>query len=72
MIITNTNSTDNRTVGFSHNELANYMVKLNCKYGYNLDGGGSTNFYYKGNNSDLKSIQNSTRGLVDMLYFIEK
>ena len=72
IIVTNTNSTDNRTVGFNMIDLGNYMIKLGCKYGYNLDGGGSVNFYYKGNDKNLKSIKNSTRGLVDVLYFVEK
>ena len=72
VIITNTNSTDNRSAGLSHNDLANNMVKLGCKYGYNLDGGGSVNFYYKSNTKELKSIKSSNRGLVDMLYFVEK
>ena len=48
------------------------MVKMNCKIGFNLDGGGSVNFYYKGSDSRIYSIKNSNRGLVDLLYFVEK
>ena len=72
IIITNTNGTNNRSKGFSHKSLAEYMVKLNCKIGFNLDGGGSVNYYYKDNTSTLHSIKSSTRGLVDVLYFVEK
>ena len=72
VIITNTNDTNNRGVGFNFNDLATYMIKLGCRYGYNLDGGGSVNFYYKSNKKDLYSLKTSTRGLVDMLYFVEK
>ena len=72
VFVTNTNSTDNRGVGFDFNSLAQYMMKLNCKIGFNLDGGGSVNHYYKDNTSKLHSVVNSSRGLVDMLYFVEK
>ena len=67
-----TNTTNERNKGFSHKSLAEYMVKLNCQTGFNLDGGGSINFYYKGNDKNIYSIKNSTRGLVDLLYFVEK
>ena len=72
VIITNTVGTNNRSKGFNYDELSKYMVKLNCKIGFNLDGGGSTNHYYKGNNKNIYSIKNSSRGLVDLLYFVEK
>ena len=72
VIVTNTNSTNNRSVGFDLKSLANYMVKLNCKYGINLDGGGSVNLYYKGSKNTIYSVKTSNRGLVDVLYFIEK
>ena len=69
VIITNTSE---RNKGFNYKDLAKYMVSLNCKIGFNLDGGGSVNHYYKGNTSKLESITASSRGLVDMLYFVEK
>ena len=72
IFVSNTNSTDERGKGFNFKDLANYLVKLNCKIGFNLDGGGSVNHYYKANNSKLYSIKSSVRGLVDMLYFVEK
>ena len=67
-----TNTTLVRNNGFGFKDLANYMVKLNCKIGFNLDGGGSVNHYYKANNQTVYTIKVSTRGLVDILYFVEK
>ena len=72
IIITNTNSTNNRGVGFNFKDLADYMVSLNCRTGYNLDGGGSTNFYYKKNNSSIYSIVTTSRKVADILYFVEQ
>ena len=72
VIITNTNGTGNRGVGFNHKAMAEYMVKLNCRTGYNLDGGGSTNFYYKKNNGTINSIVSTSRRIADILYFVEK
>ena len=72
IIVTNTNTTNERNKGFNLKALAEYMVKLNCKTGFNLDGGGSVNFYYKGNNENIYTIKSSSRGLVDLLYFVEK
>ena len=72
IIVTNTNSTNNREAGFSLKSLADYMKKQKCKYGFNLDGGGSVNLYYKGNNKNIYNVKTSTRGLVDVLYFVEK
>ena len=72
VIITNTNSTSNRSEGFNFKDLADYMVSLNCRTGYNLDGGGSTNFYYKKNNSNLYSIVTTSRSVADILYFVEQ
>lgn len=67
-----TNTTSDRGSGFSFKGLGEYMVKNNCWIGFNLDGGGSVNFYYKGNTNSLSSIKSSNRGLVDMLYFVEQ
>lgn len=71
IIVTNTNGTNNRGVGFNHKAMAEYMIKLNCRNAYNLDGGGSTNFYYKKNNSTLSSIVTTSRTVADILYFVE-
>lgn len=72
VIITNTNGTGNRGVGFNFKDLASYMVSLNCRSGYNLDGGGSTNLFYKKNNSTLSSIVSTSRKVADILYFVEQ
>ena len=48
------------------------MVSLGCRTGYNLDGGGSTNLYYKKNNKNLKHIVVTARKVADVLYFVEK
>ena len=74
IIITNTNSTNNRKDGFSFTELAELFKSLNCKTALNLDGGGSTCEYYKNNTNDLKRIKTtySSRQLSDMIYFVEK
>lgn len=67
-----TDTTFVRNKGFNFKDLADYMIKLNCKIGFNLDGGGSVNHYYKGNNKTIYSVKSSSRGLVDILYFVEK
>ncbi len=72
VIITNTNGTGNRGVGFNHKAMADYMISLNCRTGYNLDGGGSTNFYYKKNNSTVTPIVSTSRKIADILYFVEQ
>lgn len=72
VIITNVNPITKRTKGMSFQELANEMVKLNCKFGINLDGGGSVNLYYKNKSADLKAIKNSNRKIADVIYFVEK
>ena len=69
IIITNVTS---RSAGFNFKDMANYMVSLNCRTGYNLDGGGSINLYYKKNNSTVSSIKTSSRPIADILYFVEK
>ena len=69
IIITNVTS---RSAGFNFKDMANYMVSLNCRTGFNLDGGGSINLYYKKNNSTLSSITTTSRKIADILYFVEK
>lgn len=74
IIITNTNSTNNRQAGLGFNDLAKLFKSLNCKTALNLDGGGSTCGYYKKNTNDLKQLPTtySGRNLSDMIYFVEK
>ena len=64
-------ATDRRN-GFNFKNLANLMVSLNCRTGYNLDGGGSLNLYYKKNTSTLYNIRSGNRALFDTLYFVEQ
>ena len=72
IIITNINSTSSRTKGLSFKELAEMMQKLDCKTGFNLDGGGSVNLYYKKSSKDFKTIKSSNRKIADILYFVEQ
>ena len=69
VIVTNVTS---RSAGWNFKDLSNYMVSLNCRTGYNLDGGGSINLYYKKNSSNLSSVTTSGRRIADILYFVEK
>ena len=69
------NITTNRSKGFSHNSLAEKMVELGCKTGFNLDGGGSTSIYYvkKGsvNPTKIKTLEGGQgRSIPDILYFV--
>ena len=57
--------------GFSYSELANYMLSLGCKTGFNLDGGGSTSLIFKDKNDSSKTITGNTRAIADILYFHE-
>ena len=57
--------------GFSFVELANYMISLGCKTGFNLDGGGSTSLIFKSKNSSAKVITGNTRKIADVIYFHE-
>ena len=74
IIVTNTNSTSNRDVGFGYRSLGELFVSLNCKTAFNLDGGGSTCLYYQKPNSNYVKVNTTYegRGLSDMIYFIEK
>ena len=64
------------TWGLTLNDLSNIMVKYGCKTGVNLDGGGSTTYYYKNTKGTSSAtrlpIQKENRGLADMLYFVEQ
>ncbi len=72
LIISNINPTTKRTKGLSFKEVANIMVKSDCKLGVNLDGGGSLSLYYKTDSSGLKTIKSSNRKIADVLYFVEQ
>ena len=74
IIVTNTNKTNNRGVGFSPKSLADYMKSMNCKMALNLDGGGSTSFYYKKKNESPQKVNTpyDGRDLSDMIYFVEQ
>ena len=59
--------------------LAEYMVSLGCKIGFNLDGGGSTSLVYKSNTSSTGSVlrchhaaYNVCRAIPEGIYFTEK
>ena len=69
IIITNITS---RSSGWNFVDMSDYMIDLNCRTGYNLDGGGSINVYYKKNNSTLNSLTKTSRPIADILYFVEK
>ena len=61
--------------GLSIMDLANIMVKYNCKTGFNLDGGGSINYLYKKNGASTATrvpVASTQRSTSDMLYFVEK
>ena len=48
------------------------MIKLGCHTGYNLDGGGSTSLIYKEKNStNINTLRNTSRKVVDIIYFHE-
>ena len=55
----------------SFEELANYMISLGCKTGFNLDGGGSTSLIFKSKNSSAKVITGNKRRIADVIYFHE-
>jgi len=58
--------------GFTFGELAQYMSSLGCKYGFNLDGGGSVAMMYKDKNSTSPTIiTGNNRNIADILYFHE-
>ena len=60
--------------GFSYNELSSLMRDMNCTIGLNTDGGGSTSFFYKTNDSKVKKINtyHDGRKFADVLYFAEQ
>lgn len=56
--------------GFRYKELAEYMISLGCKTGYNLDGGGSVQLIYKASNgTPQKLITENNRKIPDVIYF---
>lgn len=69
-----TNTTTDRSLGFSHYSLARLMHdNLGCIEAYNTDGGGSTNLLYKDREtSNSKSLVYTYRSIPDVIYFVEK
>ncbi len=65
-----TNISNNRSNGFSFKSLANLMVSDGCYYGFNLDGGGSTNLMYKKKDSkSITGVRTTSRAVGDIIYF---
>ncbi len=69
---TNKVTANERRKGLSFKDLSNLMVSLNCRTGYNLDGGGSLNYYYKKNTGTVYNLKSGNRLLFDILYFVEE
>lgn len=59
------------TVDLSMDFIANKMISLGCHTGFNLDGGGSVNLFYKGNNNGIVTLREVSRRVADVLYFVE-
>ena len=76
ILITSTNSTSTRVKnGLSLEQLGKLMISFKCKTGFNLDGGGSTSYYYKKSGASKATVLKTgydNRDIVDMLYFVEK
>lgn len=77
IIVTNTMfnlSDDQRNQGFTLASAAEYTKNMNCVTTFNLDGGGSASYLYKGNTNQIQSYRTAYdgRGLSDMVYFVEK
>ena len=47
------------------------MIKLGCKTGFNLDGGGSISLIVKGSDTKQQVIAGNNRKIADILYFHE-
>lgn len=61
----------NQQDGFSFSELADKMISLDCKTGFNMDGGGSVALILKKNSSEPIKISGNNRGVADIVYFHE-
>jgi len=67
-----TNISGNRGIGLTFSKMADIFLSLNCIYGVNLDGGGSTSLYYKERGTDnATALRSSSRADADMVYFVE-
>ena len=55
-------------IGMTFKELQDIFIDYDCKNAYNLDGGGSTTLYFKGNILNRLS-DGSERAVIDMIYF---
>lgn len=60
--------------GISLINLANMLLDYNCKMAYNLDGGTSTYYAYKGSTSTINRLKTTfpKPGRSDVLYYVEK
>ena len=58
--------------GFTCDALAELMEKLNCRNGFNTDGGASVSYRYKKNTNSTTVVQDTSRKVADMLYFVEE
>ena len=72
IITSTTNSSTKYSNGLSYKKMGNMMIDLKCKIGFNLDGGESISAFYKINNGTINTIKESTREIVDILYFVEQ
>jgi hypothetical protein len=59
------------SVGMTYSELADYLVKLGCDEGMNLDGGGSSTFWVYGQVMNSPS-EGRPRGMANALVLIQK
>ena len=64
LLVTNTGSYN----GLNHWDMVNIFQSYNCKYAYNLDGGGSATLYFNGKVMN-KLIDDVERPCADFLYF---
>ena len=71
-LVISSTSSDRYAGGLSFKTMSRYMVDSGCKTGFNLDGGLSISTFYKMNSSYINKINNATREVVDILYFVEK
>ena len=78
IIMTNTftsTAQSNRDRGFTYQFMIDNMISYGCLSGYNMDGGGSTSYYYKAKGTSTATkypTAHTNRLLTDMLYFVEQ
>jgi exopolysaccharide biosynthesis protein len=70
-----TSTSKDRDHGLSLSTIASMMIDMGCYTGFNLDGGGSTSYFYKSNAADLVgplSQHESNRISGEVIYFVEQ